>query len=96
MQHRALLLASTVLHYNLCMARDEPQINFRIPADLKKRLDDASERSKRSLTAEIVGRLEESFASNPAPHVDEHTLDLFAERVGQVLDERDRKMAKRS
>jgi hypothetical protein len=79
------------------MARDEPQVNLRIPAALKDRLDKASDRNKRSLTAEIVARLEESFSKDPAPaiQVDPYTLDLFAEKVGQVLDERERKRAKR-
>jgi hypothetical protein len=79
------------------MARDEPQVNLRIPAALKDRLDKASDRNKRSLTAEIVARLEESFSKDPAPvtHVDPYTLDLFAEKVGQVLDEREKKRAKR-
>ncbi|MDQ7975905.1 Arc family DNA-binding protein [Paraburkholderia sp. SARCC-3016] len=79
------------------MARDEPQVNLRIPAALKDRLDKASDRNKRSLTAEIVARLEESFSKDPAPvtQVDPYTLDLFAEKVGQVLDEREKKRAKR-
>jgi len=73
------------------MARDEPQINLRIPAALKERLDKVSERNKRSLTAEVVARLEESFSGAAAAPIDEHTLDLFAEKVGQVLDERERR-----
>ncbi|MEM5419643.1 Arc family DNA-binding protein [Paraburkholderia ferrariae] len=76
------------------MARDDPQINLRIPAALKDRLDEASEQSKRSLTAEVVARLEESFNtgfSKPQATVDDRTLDLFAEKVGQVLDEREKK-----
>jgi hypothetical protein len=80
------------------MARDEPQINLRIPAALKERLDKASEGNKRSLTAEVVSRLEESFASSrpadTAPAIDEYTLDLFAEKVGKVLDERDKRRKK--
>lgn len=75
------------------MARDEPQINLRIPTALKERLDKASERNKRSLTAEVVARLEESFTGGASP-IDEHTLDLFAEKVGQVLDEREKKKKK--
>ncbi|WP_321894537.1 Arc family DNA-binding protein [Paraburkholderia heleia] len=80
------------------MARDDPQINLRIPAALKDRLDEASAQSKRSLTAEVVARLEESFdtgSSKPHATVDDKTLDLFAEKVGQVLDEREKKRAKR-
>ena len=81
------------------MARDEPQINLRIPADLKERIDQAADGNKRSMTAEIVARLEQTFAwakpSEKAPVVDEYTLDLFAEKVGQVMDEREKRRPKR-
>lgn len=43
------------------MSRSDLQVNFRIPAELKKALEDAAERNKRSITAELVTRLEESF-----------------------------------
>jgi hypothetical protein len=80
------------------MARDDPQINLRIPTALKDRLDDASAQNKRSLTAEVVARLEESFGTRTPESrtgTDDRTLDLFAEKVGQVLDEREKKRAKR-
>ncbi|MFM0128770.1 hypothetical protein [Paraburkholderia sediminicola] len=51
------------------------------------------------MTAEVVARLEESFDSEKsasAPQIDDRTLDLFAEKVGQVLDEREKKREKRS
>ncbi|WP_233882078.1 Arc family DNA-binding protein [Paraburkholderia flagellata] len=71
-----------------------PQINLRIPAALKDRLDEVSSQNKRSLTAKVVARLEESFGSDaPAAQtaVDDRTLDLSAEKVGQVLDEREKR-----
>ena len=43
------------------MARTDPQLNFRIPAELKERLESASLQNKRTLTAELVARLEASF-----------------------------------
>ncbi len=43
------------------MADDIVQVNFRMPADLKAALERAAEESRRSLTAEIVARLEASF-----------------------------------
>ncbi|MBW5804807.1 Arc family DNA-binding protein [Burkholderia sp. COPS] len=39
------------------MARTDPQVNIRMPIDLKEKLEAASARSKRSLNAEIVTRL---------------------------------------
>lgn len=43
------------------MARSDPQLNFRIPAELRDRLEAAAGENKRSLTSELVGRLEASF-----------------------------------
>lgn len=43
------------------MARTDPQLNFRIPADLKARLETAAEKNQRTLTGELVARLEASF-----------------------------------
>lgn len=43
------------------MARGDPQVNFRIPAALRDRLELASKESGRTLTAELVQRLETSF-----------------------------------
>lgn len=47
------------------MARNDPQVNIRLPAGLKAELDKAAEKAGRSLTAEIVQRLEESFHTKP-------------------------------
>ena len=44
------------------MAREHAQINFRIPDELREKIDAAREESGRSLTGEIVARLEQSFA----------------------------------
>lgn len=46
------------------MARSDPQINFRIPQELKDALDVASAENRRSLTAEVVARLQASFENN--------------------------------
>lgn len=43
------------------MARTDPQLNFRIPAELKERLEAAAVENKRTLTAELVTRLESTF-----------------------------------
>lgn len=69
-------------------------MKLRLPPDLKDRLTEAATVNNRSLNAEVVSRLEGSFVGAASP-VDEHALDLFAEKVGQVLDERERKRNKR-
>ncbi|MGB3499997.1 MAG: Arc family DNA-binding protein [Mesorhizobium sp.] len=43
------------------MARNEPQVNLRMSRALKERLERFAGTEKRSLTAEIVARLEQSF-----------------------------------
>ena len=81
------------------MTREDPQMKLRLPAELKDQLAALAEANGRSLNAEVVLRLEESLGSaggaQSPNHVDEHTLDLFAEKVGQVLDEREKKRGKR-
>lgn len=48
------------------MARSDAQHNHRLPPALKSLLDDAARANKRSLTAEINARLEQSFSSSVA------------------------------
>lgn len=43
------------------MSRLEPQINLRVPAELKDKLDKAAKANRRSLTAEVVARLKQTF-----------------------------------
>jgi uncharacterized protein (DUF1778 family) len=47
------------------MARTDPQLNFRCPADLRDRLEGAAAISGRSLTQEVVARLQASFDEKP-------------------------------
>lgn len=50
------------------MSREDLQVNFRIPAELKRAIEAAAEKNKRSITAELVARLEESFFDgDPSP-----------------------------
>lgn len=41
------------------MAREDPQVNIRLPVELKQRLEEAATSHNRSLTAEVVARLEQ-------------------------------------
>jgi hypothetical protein len=89
------IVNTTVVHDNVDMTREDPQMKLRLPADLKDQLAALAEANGRSLNAEVVVRLEESLGgaadAQMSAHIDEHTLDLFAEKVGQVLDEREKK-----
>jgi hypothetical protein len=70
-------------------------MKLRLPADLKDQLAALAEANGRSLNAEVVVRLEESLGvsagARTSAQVDEHTLDLFAEKVSQVLYEREKR-----
>lgn len=44
------------------MSRTDTQLKFRIPPDLKPRLEKAALANKRSLNMEVIARLERSFA----------------------------------
>lgn len=48
------------------MSREDPQFKLRMPADLRARADHAAKIAGRSLNAELVGRIEASFLSEPA------------------------------
>lgn len=43
------------------MARSDPQLNFRIPAELRDKLDAAAKDNNRSLTGELIARLQSTF-----------------------------------
>jgi hypothetical protein len=78
------------------MQNDYLQTNIRIRADIKARLEQAADANKRSLTAELTARLEESFErTGKAVTVDTRTMDLFADSVAgkvvRALDEREKK-----
>ena len=62
------------------MARTDPQVNFRIPAELKDKLDNAAKENGRTLTAELILRLEMTFEQ------DDKMQDLLA-RVARLEDD---------
>lgn len=43
------------------MAKDYSQVNFRIPTKLKEQIEQSALENERSITAELVARLEQSF-----------------------------------
>lgn len=46
------------------MSREDPQMKLRLPADVRDRIKLAAEQNNRSLNAEILARLEDSFDGN--------------------------------
>lgn len=70
------------------MARDDPQVNIRMSATLKRRLEDAAEASGRSLTAEIILRLEQSLQPAAPAMSRQEIVDLVDERVAALAKHR--------
>lgn len=59
------------------MARDDPQVNFRIPADLKAKLEVEAKANGRTLTAEIVARLQgPSAIESLKEQMDKNTFEI--------------------
>ena len=70
------------------MARSDPTIYMRIPQELKDALDAAATENKRSLTAEVVARLEQSFEKNSVSSADVLNASLgydLATTQGELL-----------
>lgn len=68
------------------MARTDPQANLRIPADLKDALADAAKVANRSLNAEIVARLQQSFDPLPMPVLTVNLITDENTRASEVKD----------
>lgn len=62
------------------MARTDPQVNFRIPAQLKDKLDNAAKENGRTITAELILRLEMTFEQ------DDQVSELM-ERINKLEDD---------
>lgn len=80
------------------MAREDLHFRLRIPEDLKNRVAEAAERNHRSMTAEIIARLELSFADEPphplSPEERKFALHEMTARERWLLFELAKQMAK--
>ncbi len=66
------------------MARHEPQVNFRIPQELKDKLEQSAKDSGRSITKELVMRLEQSYGQNLEPTLTE--TETIARMANEMTD----------
>ncbi|MFS8371309.1 Arc family DNA-binding protein [Acetobacter indonesiensis] len=62
---------------------DDPQFKFRMPPDMKGALEECAKRNKRTLTAEILTRLDASLSQRAIPDVPE-TVDMNADERSLV------------
>lgn len=66
------------------MARNDPQMNLRVPMELKEKIEKAALDNGRTITAEAVYRLENSFIDEkpPTQYVDvSKALSLIFEEI---------------
>lgn len=71
------------------MSRSDPQFNLRIPEALRDKVMAAASENKRSATAEILARLEESFLSTPAANFTieqlQEIIELSSLRTAEMI-----------
>lgn len=53
------------------MARNDPQMNLRVPVELKEKIEKAAFDNNRTITAEAVSRLEQSFKPHQEIEIEE-------------------------
>lgn len=63
------------------MAREDLHFRLRIPEDLKAKVQEAANQSHRSMTAEIISRLEQSFTFDKRVG----DLELDTETIDDIL-----------
>lgn len=77
------------------MRKDDPQINLRIPPGLKERIQQEAKKNRRTQTAEIIARLQESFEEKKAGTVklDEDTRrELLTQLLAEFAEQGLRRM----
>ena len=74
---------------HIVMARSDPQINIRVPADLKKQLELLAIQNGRSLNAEVVLRLENSLPlkidKTEALPANPYTVEAYVQHVVNLM-----------
>ncbi|MFG0587650.1 Arc family DNA-binding protein [Acinetobacter sp. YQ_14] len=65
------------------MARNDPQMNLRVPMELKEKIEKAALDNGRTITAEAVHRLEESFLNNSSVSSNQADVRIIPLRDGK-------------
>lgn len=63
------------------MRKDNVQVNFRLPQELKQKLENSAQANGRSITSELIVRLDESFDDK------KQSDDLTQLKLDQILTE---------
>lgn len=69
------------------MARNDPQMNLRVPMELKEKIEKAALDNGRTITAEAVYRLEQSFleSSKVTIDFDKKSAEVFTQAVSDSM-----------
>ncbi|MDE3789603.1 Arc family DNA-binding protein [Sinorhizobium meliloti] len=70
------------------MARQDPHFRLRLPEDLKSRIEDAATRNRRTMTSEIIARLESTFSREDVPADVKGIIDEFVHQLITSLDKK--------
>ncbi len=69
------------------MARNDPQMNLRVPMELKEKIEKTALENGRTITAEAVYRLEQSFEKDDAAEFDkEFVLQVIKSQESTITD----------
>lgn len=60
------------------MAQDYLQVNFRIPTELKEQIEEAAKENNRSITSELVSRLERTFQEDELTQIKQSHPEINA------------------
>lgn len=91
----ALLPVKRKMRYPCVMARDDLHFRLRIPGELKAQIEKSAAENNRSITAEIISRLERSFAVEPEWEETINTVnDLWAkmEKLETMVHDHDEQL----
>lgn len=70
------------------MARKDPQFHFRMPQELKDRLEESAKKNNRTMNAELIARIEDSFKRERGDELQQYfgkMADELGERILQKL-----------
>lgn len=70
------------------MARDDIHFRLRLPEDLKSKIEDAAARNRRTMTSEIIVRLESTFSREDVPADVRGIIDEFVHQFITSLDKK--------
>ncbi len=69
------------------MAQEYSQVNFRIPSKLKEDIEKAAFANNRSITSELVSRLEQSFNKVNAHETEMYLMNVMVKEQQKQIDQ---------